>query len=98
MKEYLEYNNTDDKRLIMICTLEEAKTMRCFSTDIRRECMGLPIIIRQFKNFKNIKIPLSKTIKICPFSKISKSGSLNLSNYSKYFKIVRVYNRRCYND
>lgn len=95
MKEYLEYNNTDDKRLIMICTLEEAKTMRCFSTDIRRECMGLPIIIRQFKN---IKIPLSKTIKICPFSKISKSGSLNLSNYSKYFKIVRVYNRRYCND
>jgi hypothetical protein len=50
MKEYLEYNNADDKRLIMICTLEEAKTMRCFSTDIRRQCMGLPII-RQFKSF-----------------------------------------------
>lgn len=93
MKEYLEYNNTDDKRSIMICTLEEAKTMRCFSTDIRRECMGLPII-RQFKSFKGIKISLSEIIKTCPFSKISKSGSLNLSNYSKYFKMARDYDRR----
>lgn len=93
MKEYLEYNNTDDKRLIMICISEKAKTMRYSSTDIRREYMGLPII-RQFKNFKNIKMPLSKTIKIRLFSKISKSGSLNLSNYSKYFKMARDYDRR----
>ena len=97
MKEYLEYNNTDDKRLIMICISEEAKTMRFASTDIRREFMGLPII-RQFKSFKNIKIPLSKVIKICPFSKISKSGSLNLSNYSKYFKLAIDYDRRYIND
>lgn len=96
MKEYLEYN-TDDKRLIMICISEKAKTMRYSSTDIRRECMGLPII-RQFKNFKNIKMPLSKTIKIRLFSMISKSGSLNLSNYSKYFKLARDYNRRYNND
>lgn len=93
MKEYLEYNNTDDKRLIMICISEKAKTMSYSSTDIRREYMGLPII-RQFKNFKNIKMPLSKTIKIRLFSKISKSGSLNLSNYSKYFKMARDYDRR----
>ena len=94
MREYLEYNNTDDKRLIMICTLEEAKTMRCSSTDIRRQCMGLPII----RQLKNIKIPLSKTIKIYPFSTISKLRSLNLSNYSKYFKMARDYNRRYNND
>lgn len=97
MKEYLEYNNTDDKRLFMICISETARTMRYSSTDIRRECMGLPII-RQFKKFKNSKMPLSKTLKIYPFSKISKSGSLNLSNYSKYFKMVRDYNRRYNND
>lgn len=94
MKEYLEYNNTDDKRLIMTCISEKAYTMRYSSTDIRRECMGLPIIHR----FKNSKMPLSKTLKIYPFSKISKSGSLNLSNYSKYFKMVRDYNRRYNND
>lgn len=97
MKEYLEYNNTDDKRLIMICISETARTMRYSSTDIRREFMELPII-RQFKSFKNIKMPLSKTIKICPFSKVSKPGSLNLSNYSKYFKLARDYNRRYNND
>ena len=97
MKEYLEYNNADDNRLIMICTLEEAKTMRCFSTDIRRQCMGLSII-RQFKSFKSTKISLSEIIKICPFNKISKLGSLNLSNYSKYFKMARDYNRRYNND
>lgn len=97
MKEYLEYNNTDDKRLFMICISETARTMRYSSTDIRRECMGLPII-RQFKSFKGIKISLSEIIKICPFSKISKPGSLNLSNYSKYFKMARDYNRRYNND
>lgn len=97
MKEYLEYNNTDDKRLIMICILEEAKTMRCSSTDIRRECIGLPIIC-QFKKFKNTKMPLSKTIKIYSFRNLTKPGSLNLSNYSKYFKLARDYNRRYNND
>lgn len=97
MKEYLEFNNTNDKRLIMTCISEKACTMRYSSTDIRRECMGLPIIHR-FKKFKNNKMPLSKTLKIYPFSKISKLGSLNLSNYSKYFKMVRDYNRRYNND
>ena len=97
MREYLEYNNTDDKRLIMICISEEAKTMRYSSTDIRRECMGLPIIY-QFKNFKNAKMSLSKTLKIHPFSMISKLGSLNLSNYSKYFKLAIDYDRRYIND
>ena len=97
MKEYLEINNADDKRLPMICVSERSNAMRYSSTDIRREFMGLPIIC-QFKSFKNIKIPLSKVIKICPFSKISKSGSLNLSNYSKYFKLAIDYDRRCNND
>lgn len=97
MKEYLEFNNADDKRLNMICISEKAYTMRYSSTDIRRECIGLPII-RQFKKFKNTKMPLSKTIKIRLFSMISKSGSLNLSNYSKYFKLARDYNRRYNND
>ena len=62
MREYLEYNNTDEKRLIMICISEEAKTMRYSSTDIRREYMGLPII-RQFKSFKGTKISLSEVNK-----------------------------------
>lgn len=97
MKEYLEFNNTNDKRLIMTCISEKARTMRYSSTDIRREYMGLPII-RQFKSFKKYKISLSEIIKICPFSKISKPGSHNLSNYSKYFKMVRDYNRRYNND
>ena len=99
MREYLEYNNTDDKRLIMICISEEAKTMRYSSTDIRREFMGLPII-RQFKSFKGTKIYLSEIIKICSIRKLAESGSFNLSNYSKYFKTVKEYNlfRRCNND
>ena len=97
MREYLEYNNTDDKRLIMICISEEAKTMRCFSTDIRRQCMGLPII-RQFKSFKGTKISLSEVIKICSIRKLAESVSFNLSNYSKYFEAIRNYDRRYNND
>ena len=97
MKEYLEFNNTDDKRLSMICVSERSNAMRFTSTDIRRELIGL-LIIYQFKNFKNIKIPLSKTLKIHPFSMISKLGSLNLSNYSKYFEDIRNYDRRYNND
>ena len=73
MKEYLEINNADDKRLPMICVSERSNAMRFASTDIRIEFMGLPIIY-QFKNFKNIKMPLSKTLKIHPFSMISKLG------------------------
>lgn len=99
MKEYLEFNNVGDKRLNMICISEKANTMRYSSTDIRRECMGLPII-HQFKNFKGIKISLSEVIKICSIRKLAKSGSFNLSNYSKYFKTVKEYNlfRRYNND
>ena len=96
MREYLEYNNTDDKRLIMICISEEAKTMRYSSTDIRRECIGLQII----RQFKGTKISLSEVIKICSIRKLAESVSFNLSNYSKYFKTVKEYNlfRRCNND
>ena len=97
MGEYLEYNNTDDKRLIMICISEEAKTMRYYSTDIRRECMGLPII-RQFKSFKGTKISLSEVIKICSIRKLAESVSFNLLNYSKYFEDIRNYDRRYNND
>ena len=97
MKEYLEYNNTDDKRLIMICKSEEAKAMRYYSTDIPIECMGLPII-RQFKSFKGTKISLSEVIKICSIRKLAESVSFNLSNYSKYFEAIRNYDRRYNND
>lgn len=97
MREYLEYNNTDDKRLIMICISEEAKTMSYSSTDIRRECMGLPII-RQFKSFKGTKISLSEVIKICSIRKLAESVSFNLLNYSKYFEAIRNYDRRYNND
>ena len=97
MREYLEYNNTDDKRRIMICISEEAKTMRYSSTDIRRECMGLPII-RQFKSFKGIKISLSEIIKICSIRKLAESVSFTLSNYSKSFEDIRNYDRRYNND
>ena len=77
MREYLEFNNIDDKRLIMICISETARTMRYSSTDIRRECMGLPIIC-QFKSFKCTKISLSEVIKICSIRKLAESGSFNL--------------------
>ena len=97
MREYLEYNNTDDKRRIMICISEEAKTMRYSSTDIRRECMGLPII-RQFKSFKGAKISLSEAIKICSIRTLAESVSFNLPNYSKYFEAIRNYDRRYNND
>ena len=97
MKEYLEFNNTDDKRLIIICISEEAKTMSYSSTDIRREFMGLPIIC-QFKSFKGTKISLSEVIKICSIRKLAESVSFNLSNYSKYFEAIRDYDRRYNND
>lgn len=97
MKEYLEFNNTNDKRLIMTCISEKACTMRYSSTDIRRECMGLPII-RQFKSFKGTKISLSEIIKICSIRKLAESGSFNLYNYSKYFEAIRNYDRRYNND
>lgn len=77
MKEYLEFNNTDDKRLSMICVSERSNAMSFASTDIRRECIGLPII-RQFKSFKGTKIHLSEVIKICSIRKLAESGSFNL--------------------
>lgn len=92
MKEYLEFNNID-KRLIMICISEKANTLHYSSTDIRRECMGLPII-HQFKNFKSVKISLSETLKTCSIRKLAELGSFNLSKYSEYFEAVRKYDRR----
>lgn len=65
MKEYLEFNNID-KRLAMICISEKGKTLHYSSTGIRRACMGLPIV-RQFKNFKNVKISLSEILKHVQF-------------------------------
>ena len=59
MKEYLEINNADDKRLPMICVSERSNAMSFASTDIRRQCVGLPII-RQFKVLKVSKYPYLK--------------------------------------
>ena len=92
MKEYLEFNNID-KTLAMICVSEKGKTLHYSSTGIRRACMGLPII-HQFKNFKNAKISLSEILKTCSIRKLAEPGPLDLSSNSKYFKIVRNYNRR----
>ena len=93
MKEYLEFNNADDKRLIMICIPGNANALHYFSTDIRRECMGLPII-HQFKNFKSVKISLSEILKTRSIRKLAELGSFNLSKYSEYFEAVRKYDRR----
>lgn len=100
MKEYIECNNIDNKRMPMICIREESCKLQYVCMDFRRRCAGLPVIY-PLKDFKIIKIPLfeKETQKICLLGEI-KENRPSLINYSKYFEAVKKYKlyRRYNND
>ena len=91
MKEYIEFNNTDDKRLPMICVSEESDALYICSTYVRRKCMGLPVVT-SLKNFKGDKLPLSEKERgrMNPISAVKDIKS-NLKYYSKLFKYHKKY-------